>query len=135
MNHSDNNTPPEHSEITAMQERMAEESQREEGIEQKINRETARIHWSELETHFAAGNLITVAKELDLILVARAMANDDAQAIKQWMEQQQLMPTSDEQALTWQSSNAQLWAAVIKPWILVQAVTEDAISKETTTKE
>jgi len=49
-----------------------------ESIEQKINRETARIHWSELQTHFAAGNLISVDAELDLIVVARAMTNDDA---------------------------------------------------------
>lgn len=96
----------------------------EEDIEQKINRETARIRWSELETHFAAGHLITVATELDLIIVARAMAEDDTAKLKQWMESQLVIPTNDAQALEWQSTNAELWAAVIKPWVLVQAVVE-----------
>ncbi len=91
-----------------------------ESIEQKINRETARIHWNELQTHFAAGNLITVKTELDLILVARAMANDDATSIQGWMEKQQLMPTTDKQAGLWQDHNTELWAVVIKPWVLVQ---------------
>jgi hypothetical protein len=96
----------------------------EENLTQKINRETARIHWKALEPHFAAGQLITVATELDLILVARAMAEDDATTIKRWMDKQQLMPTSDQQAAIWQEINAELWAAVIKPWVLVQAVVQ-----------
>jgi hypothetical protein len=96
----------------------------EESLEQKINRETARIQWNEIEPHFAAGNVISVAKELDLIHVARAMSDDDTASIKQWMDDQQVMPTSSEQAVEWQACNAELWAVVIKPWILVQATTE-----------
>ncbi len=96
----------------------------DESVEQKINRETARIHWNEIEPHFAAGNVISVAKELDLIHVARAMADDDAASIKEWMDKQQVIPTSNEQAIEWQACNAELWAVVIKPWILVQTTTE-----------
>ena len=92
----------------------------DENIEQKINRETARIRWSELQTHFAAGNLITVSNELDLIIVARTMTEDNTQMIKQWMADNQLMPTTDQQAQAWQKQDSELWAAVIKPWILVQ---------------
>ncbi|MFT5421599.1 MAG: hypothetical protein ACI9D5_002357 [Candidatus Endobugula sp.] len=94
-----------------------------------MNRETARIRWSELQTHFAAGNVITVSNELDLILVARAMAEDNAQAIKQWMEDNQLMPTTDQQAQEWQTQDSELWAAVIKPWILVQVNQKAALAK------
>jgi hypothetical protein len=94
----------------------------EETLEQKINRETARIHWKELETHFAAGQLISVAPELDLISVAKAMTNNDTVAIKEWMDTRQVTPTSDTQAAEWQAYNAELWAAVIKPWVLVQTV-------------
>jgi hypothetical protein len=32
------------------------------------------------------------------------------------------MPTSDDQAIAWQQDNAEFWAVVIKPLILVQAV-------------
>ena len=88
----------------------------------KINRETARLQWQEIEPHFASGNVISVAKELDLIAVAKAVADDNAVAIKQWMEEQQVIPTSDEQAITWQKGNAEFWAVVIKPLILIQPI-------------
>jgi len=88
----------------------------------KINRETARLQWQEVEPHFASGNVISVAKELDLVAVAKAVADDNAIAIKQWMEEQQVIPTSDEQAITWQQNNAEFWAVVIKPLILIQPI-------------
>ncbi len=91
-------------------------------LTRKINRETARIRWSELEPHFASGNLISVDIELDLVAVARAIAEDDTAQIKQWMAQAQVAPTSDQQAIQWQESNTELWAVVIKPLILVQQV-------------
>ncbi|MFT5117903.1 MAG: hypothetical protein ACI9NY_001436 [Kiritimatiellia bacterium] len=57
------------------------------------------------------------------------MAEDNAQAIKQWMEDNQLMPTTDQQAQEWQTQDSELWAAVIKPWILVQVNQKAALAK------
>lgn len=88
----------------------------------KINRETARVSWQELEPHFASGSVVSVAKDLDLVNVAKAVADDDTATIKQWMEKGQVNPASDQQALEWQQNNAELWAVVIKPLILVQPV-------------
>ena len=88
----------------------------------KINRETARLRWQEIEPHFASGNVISVAKELDLVAVAKAVADDNAVAIKQWMEEQQVIPTSDDQAIAWQKGNTEFWAVVIKPLILIQPI-------------
>ena len=98
-------------------------SPQEPSINDKINRETARIHWSELAVHFAAGHLITITSELDLITAAKAMAEDNSQQIEHWMQQGHLLKTTDAQAIEWQAKNAELWAVVIKPWVLVQATT------------
>lgn len=95
----------------------------EETLEQKINRETARISWQELAPHFAAGNVITVAEGVDLVAVAAAMARDDSAAIKTWMDAGQVEPTTDEHASVWHENNAEVWASVVKPWVLVQHVT------------
>ncbi len=94
----------------------------DEPLEHKINKETARIHWSELQTHFAAGNLVVVSHEIDLIHAAKCIADDDTQTIQQWMEAGAIAPASDSQAIEWEKSNEELWAVVIKPWILVQEV-------------
>jgi len=95
----------------------------EENLHQKINRETARIRWSELATFFASGDIVTVSEDIDLIEAAIAMSEDNSQQVQEWMHAGLLMQTSDQQAIEWQTDNKELWAVVIKPWILVQSST------------
>lgn len=91
-----------------------------DNIHDKINRETARIHWNELATFFASGKLIYISQDADLIDVAMAMTQDEADKVKQWMSAGQVYNATDEQAIEWQENNTEFWAVVIKPWILVQ---------------
>ncbi|MDC8756574.1 DUF2288 domain-containing protein [Janthinobacterium fluminis] len=86
----------------------------------KVNRETARLPWSELEKHFAAGNVVYVANDLDLVDVAVRISHDDKATIVQWMADGKVMKVSDQQALRWQEAEASLWAVVVSPFILVQ---------------
>lgn len=86
----------------------------------QLNLETARIQWHELERFFAAGQLIAVNPELDLIATAVAIAEDDKTTVAAWLDSGQLAGVSDAQAQAWHTDNATLWAVVIKPWILVQ---------------
>ena len=86
----------------------------------KVNRETARLPWSELEKHFAAGNVVFVADDLDLVDVAVRISHDDKSTIVQWMADGKVMKVSDQQALNWQQADASLWAVVVSPFILVQ---------------
>jgi hypothetical protein len=90
-------------------------------LHDKINRETARIHWSELERHFAHGAVIYVSHELDLVEVALRIAHDDREHIARWMNEGKVAKVSDDQALSWQATNALLWASVVSPYVLVQA--------------
>lgn len=86
----------------------------------KVNRETARLPWSELEKHFAAGNVVFVADDLDLVDVAVRISHDDKSTIVQWMADGKVMKVSDQQALNWQQADASLWAVVVSPFVLVQ---------------
>lgn len=86
----------------------------------KVNRETARIPWSELVKHFAQGSVVWVADELDLVDVAVRIAHDDKASIAAWMEAGQLAKVSDQQCQQWSESDASLWASVVSPFILVQ---------------
>lgn len=86
----------------------------------KVNRETARLPWTELIKHFAAGNVVWVANSLDLVDVAVRISHDDKANITQWMNAGLLAKVSDDQAQAWLDANAQLWAAVVSPFILVQ---------------
>ena len=89
-------------------------------LHDKINRETARVHWSELERHFAHGSVVYVSEELDLVEVALRIAHDDKGAIARWMNEGKVAKVSDVQAQTWQAADTRLWASVVSPFVLVQ---------------
>ena len=86
----------------------------------KINLETARLPWSELQRHFAQGNVIYVSEELDLVDVAVRISHDDKDNIVKWMNEGRLGKATDIQAETWAASEARLWTSVVHPFILVQ---------------
>lgn len=92
----------------------------EELVRAKLNSETAKIAWSELQRFFAAGQALSVASDLDLIDVAFAFQQDNAERVKYWLQQELVSPVSDAQAADWFSQDSLLWTVVVKPWVLVQ---------------
>lgn len=86
----------------------------------KINGETSRLPWKELERFFASGVVIAVSSDLDLVEVAYCVASDDKDAVAKWMDENRIGRVSDAQASAWMQSDASLWTVVVKPWILVQ---------------
>lgn len=86
----------------------------------KINMETARLPWAELERHFAQGTVIYVSEQLDLIDVAVRISHDDKDSIARWMSEGKIARVSDAQASAWTASAASLWTSVVHPFILVQ---------------
>lgn len=90
----------------------------------KINLETAKISWQELERFFAAGSVINVEPQLTLIDVAYALSQDDTEQFKAWMAEGLVDHVSDQQAIQWHENNAVVWSVVVKPWILVQDIHE-----------
>jgi hypothetical protein len=85
-----------------------------------LNGETGRIAWHALQPWFAKGDTLYVAPGQDLVAVATALASDDAARVKQWLETGLLGPVSAEQATLWYQQEAEVWAVVVLPWILVQ---------------
>lgn len=92
-------------------------------VEQEINLQTAQIRWHELQRFFAGGNAIAVDARLDLTQVAAQIVADNAAQIKSWMDAKLVDAVTDTQAQQWHESDALVWAVVIKPWVLVQAIT------------
>lgn len=86
----------------------------------KLNLETSQIAWKELQRYYAAGMVIAVSDDLDLVDVAVSIAGDDTAAVAQWMSEARVAKVSDVQASAWAQADAALWAVVVKPWILVQ---------------
>ncbi|MBD2859154.1 DUF2288 domain-containing protein [Spongiibacter sp. KMU-158] len=86
----------------------------------KLNRETAKIAWSELDRFYATGAVVEVAASEDLVNVAKAMAEDDAAQISRLMGEGLLFKVDDQRAAQFQEGDRVLWAVVVAPWVLVQ---------------
>ena len=89
-------------------------------IREKVNLETSRIPWQQLQRFFANGSTVFVAADLDLVDVAYQFCIDNTTQVAQWLENQQVAQVSEQQALRWFEEGAHLWAVVVEPWILVQ---------------
>ena len=90
-------------------------------LKAKLNFETSRIHWHELQTFFARGQVVRVAPELDLLEVATELTADNKIRFEQWMKDGRIGEVAPAAARNWYDRNAELWAVVIPPWVLVQA--------------
>lgn len=99
---------------------MTASDKQNELLRAKLNQETSQIPWQELQRYFAAGLVIVVSDELDLVDVAVSVANDDKASVAQWMSENRVGKVSDALAAAWLEADAALWAVVVKPWILVQ---------------
>jgi hypothetical protein len=86
----------------------------------KVNLETSPIAWKELQRFFAAGLAISVAAELDLVEVAFQFSVDNKTQVEQWLQAGLVAPVADQQASDWYQNDSEVWAVVVRPWILVQ---------------
>ncbi len=89
-------------------------------VRTKINTETAKIPWSDLQRFFASGKTLFVNNTLDLIDVAYAFHIDDSESVEQWIQSEQIHTVSTEQARRWIAEDSLVWAVVVKPWVLIQ---------------
>ena len=88
----------------------------------KINQETSRIAWKELQRFFASGATVLVAADLDLVEAAFQISEDNKQQVAQWLSAGKIGKVSDEQALAWYEADADVWAVVVSPYVLIQEV-------------
>ena len=63
---------------------------------------------------------VFIASTLDLVEVAQAFSKDEKTQVEAWLKQNKVTKVSDQQAINWINSNIEVWAVVVKPWVLVQ---------------
>lgn len=89
-------------------------------LDERLNLQTARISWPELERFFARGRVLHVSAELDLIHVARILTEDNTEQFQQWIDSKQVQHLQDATAKQWVQDDSHLWAVAIAPWVVVQ---------------
>lgn len=88
----------------------------------KLNLETARLAWPELERHFARGVVIRVANGMDLVDAALQVAENNAGTIKAWLAEGRIARAELADAEDWHARQPMFWAVVVAPWVLIQEV-------------
>jgi hypothetical protein len=88
----------------------------------RLNGETAKIEWHQLQKHYATGSVIAVEASFDLIKVAIALNQDDTAQVKHWLDEGMVSEVADQQAQDWYDQNSLVWALVLPPFVLVQEV-------------
>ena len=89
-------------------------------LDLKLNMETAKLSWKELEIFFAKGTLIQVAKGEDLIAIAELIACNNQDELEKLIESKKIEFATPE----WIRNNClpatELWTLVVAPYVLCQ---------------
>ena len=88
--------------------------------EQKMNLETARIGWDALQRFFAKGVVVIVEPGTDLVKTAALCVDNDSGGIQEMIDRGAMRGAEIEDARRWNDDQAELWAVVVAPWVLVQ---------------
>lgn len=97
-------------------------TEQQEILRAKVNMETSRIDWKELQKFFASGLAVEVSEKLDLVEVALQMSGDNKAQFEKWLSAGLISKVTDEQAAAWLVADAEVWAVVVSPWVLVQKI-------------
>ena len=89
-------------------------------IASHLHMETAKIPWLELQRFFASGKVLLLDANQDMIEVGTSLIENDVKRLEGLINNNLLVHPSDDQAKKWVSEDAQLWALVLNPWVLVQ---------------
>ena len=89
-------------------------------LDQRLNLETAKLNWKELEMFFAKGNLLQIAKGEDLITTAELIASNNQDELEKLILSKKIEFATPE----WIRNNCQpsteLWTLVVAPYVLCQ---------------
>ncbi|HEV8076940.1 MAG TPA: DUF2288 domain-containing protein [Marinobacter sp.] len=106
---------------------MSSSTESSNEIKARLNLETSRIHWHDLQTHYARGQVVRVAADIDLLGVACELVADNKLQFEQWLASGKVGDVTPDLARAWHQSNTELWAVVIAPWVLVQDRADGAV--------
>ncbi len=94
----------------------------DEELKARLNGETGKLGWPELQRHFARGVVVIAATGMDLVEVATRMSMDDGESVGAWLASDKIRRASEADAQRWVDSDPLFWAVVVAPWVVVQEI-------------
>ncbi len=89
-------------------------------LDLKLNMETAKLSWKELEVFFAKGTLLQVAVGEDLITTAELIATNNQNELEKLIVSKKLEFATPEWIRNSCQPTTELWTLVVAPYVLCQ---------------
>jgi hypothetical protein len=90
-------------------------------MREKLAAACGPVYWSDLRAHATRGAIVIVSEGLDLLDVAEAVAKDEAERVRAWIEDGRLTKPSLDDLASWSRETEALWdAIVVAPYVLVR---------------
>ncbi len=77
--------------------------------------------WNWLAPHARRDTVIVVERELDLVDVGVAIANDNVPSVQRWIDEALIHKPSSDQLADWEANQSKRFnALIVQPYVLVQ---------------
>lgn len=88
---------------------------------EKLQKDIDESDWSLLQPHYERQAIFILSEEIDIAAAGVAMAQDNVETVKSWMENQKLSQPKKEDAEAWGNDLQQRFKfLIIQPYVLVQ---------------
>jgi len=93
-------------------------------LAEKLKEEIGTVSWSWLRPHEKRKVLFLVAAELDLVEVAIAVAEDQTEKVKSWLDNSDLTQPTLKQVAKWEKSGGLFSGIIVKPYVFFKETIE-----------
>ncbi len=98
----------------------------------KLAAELMPSEWKMLAMHYRRDALFVVTRELSLLEAAVAIAEDDAERVRAWIEAGHIARPTAKQAAAWENEpGSQFVSAIVQPYVLAQRLEDFAAATPT----
>jgi hypothetical protein len=92
-------------------------------LKAQLKEQLAQMEWNSLIPHAQRDALIVVNKDLDLVEVGFAIANDNTTVVQNWISEQLIQKPSSHQLSSWNNDLSKKFQTIIvQPFVLVSPV-------------
>ena len=89
-------------------------------LKERLNLETAKISWKEIEAFFAKGTLLQIEESEDLVNVAELIAANNEKEIETLIVNKKIAFATTDWVRKNCKPTTQLWTVVVAPYVLCQ---------------
>ena len=96
-----------------------------ENLFEKLKNDIDKAKWDLLEPHHQRGAAFIISQDLELEAVGLAMARDESNYVREWIQKEKLLPPTEEQIEVWSEDETEFNYLIIQPYVIFQLISDD----------